>query len=123
MPTPRVCRWRWAAPCARRICRWAAPPRAVSPAAARPPAAGASAWRPSMARACVPWWRPALRRRGALDESDDVKPAGNLVRALLACRDGGGIAPHRGGLLGPVHEVVEDIRGGLGLDQAAQAEA
>src|SRR3954449_2243860 len=52
-----------------------------------------------------------------------VEPVGDLVRAALARGDGHGVAPDRGGLRGPLEEVVEDVRGGPGLDQAAQAEA
>ena len=122
---PRVCRWRWPAPCARRTCRWSAPPAPTSPVSARPPAATAGARGRSTRRASVPCVAACASTppRG-VSMSPATWSRWATLRALLLARGGGdGVAPGRGGLLGPLQQVVEDLRGGLGLDQAAQAEA
>src|SRR5829696_6323763 len=123
-PMPRAFSWRWPAPCARRICRWYATPEPTSPVCARPPAAMAGARHRSRRRASVPWSRRApLCRRARLAEPGDVEPVGDLARAAVARGGGNGVAPGVGGVGGPLQEVVEDVCGGLGLDQATQAEA
>ena len=63
------------------------------------------------------------RQRHRSDQPGDVEPVGDLARALRARGLGDGAAPGRGGLLRPLQQVAEDLRGGPGLDQAAQAEA
>src|SRR4051812_702354 len=68
------------------------------------------------------WCGPRLRGGLVSGQPGDVEPVGDLVRAALAGGDGDGVAPGRGDLPGPLEKVVEDVRGGLGLDQAAQAE-
>ena len=60
-------------------------------------------------RASAPCSRRArLRRRACLDEPGDVEPVGDLARALAHGR-GDGVAPDRGGLLGPRQQVVEEL--------------
>jgi hypothetical protein len=48
---------------------------------------------------------------------------GTHARDALARAGWDGVAPGRGGVLGPRQQVVEEFSGGLDLDQAAQAEA
>ena len=45
------------------------------------------------------------------------------MRGALAYGGGDGVAPSRGGGLSPNQQVLEELWGGLGLDQAAQTEA
>ena len=58
-----------------------------------------------------------------LDEPDGHEPMVTRVRDVLASFLREGIAPGRGGLVGAREQIVEELAGGLGLDQAAQAEA
>ena len=58
-----------------------------------------------------------------LDEPDGHQPMVTRVRDVLASLIREDIAPGRGGLVGARQQLVEGIPGGLGLDQAAQAEA
>src|SRR5918995_5295309 len=67
--------------------------------------------------------RSRLRRRPRLDEVDGREPMVTHVRGALARGGGDRVAPGRGGVLAPRLQVVEEVWGGLDLDQAAQAEA
>ena len=52
-----------------------------------------------------------------------MEPVGDLLRAFSPHGRRDGVAPDFGGLLGPRQQVLEQLSGGLRLDQAAQAEA
>ena len=122
--TPRACRWRWPAPCAPRTCRWCAPPAPTSPASARPPAATARARDRSTRRASAPCAAAPATPLRAASMSPATWSRWATLRALCSRVAAGTASPQTvGGLLGPLQQVVEDLRGGLGLDQAAQAEA
>ena len=62
-------------------------------------------------------------RRARLGEPGDVQPV--CARACAALADGGGdgVTPGRGGRPGARDQVIDALLRGLGLDQAAQAEA
>src|SRR5450755_2473742 len=67
--------------------------------------------------------RAQLRHRGRVDEPGDVQPPGTQARDVLARFGRDGVPPRLGGLLGPRRQVVEELLGGLDVDQIAHAEA
>ena len=106
-----------------RTCRSWARPAPTSSASARPHARVGGAPARSTRRGSVPCGLRTRLRRARLGEPGDVQPV--CARACAALADGGGdgVTPGRGGRRAARDQVIDALLRGLGLDQAAQAEA